>query len=242
MSFESFPREPIELPGLVSLRLNLISADLHIATDSHDLANPQLTLEGDDEAFKYSYRDGRFTLNENSGSSHNITFIPAGGSRSLFKGGGDFSNVVLPGGAIRINGKEIISPSPGITMSTRRRALLFLPTSYAASHDINSMNGGVELDSLSAKSLSITSLAGSIAVLNSTIDSIIIKTVSGNVKIAGTKSRADVFANTMSGNIEISDSDAPAWRLNTELGSIATANTIGKIDTNSAIGRTQVSD
>lgn len=241
MAAES-PKSPIELPGLVTSRLGLLSADVQVGTGSPDLVHPQLLLEGGDDAFEHSFRDGRLNLDEKSDGNGNVTVVSTGGGQSsVFIGGGNFSGIIVSGGSVRVNGREVFGDSESIVSAARRRASLLLPPGHLASHDIDSAAGDIELEGLTARVLKVASQSGDIAVRGVTTESVTLNTMSGDVEIEDTRSETPVSAKTMSGDIDVSGSEAPSWRLNTMSGDVKVRSTSGEVDAKSMSGRTRVS-
>ena len=95
----------------------------------------------------------------------------------------------------------------------KRKVSLLLPLDHPASHRIDTRSGDVELEKLTAKVLRVASRSGSVAIMGAEAESIELSSRSGSVEIEDTKSKNPVFAKSRSGNVDVSNSEAPSWRL-----------------------------
>lgn len=241
MSVEN-PRMPIELPELTSTQFGVTMADVSVSTGGADLMHPQLTLEGEDDAFQHTFVDGMLDVREkDSGANVVISNRGRGGSYSSISIGGISGGLIIGGGSVRINGVEISgTDNISIGSAAHRRAALLLPPNHAASHRIDTASGDVELDTLTAKVIRIASKSGDIVVRSSQVDNLTLKTMSGDVEIEDTQSPNDVSAETMSGDVDVSGSHAPSWRLSTMSGDVKVKATTGTVDASSKSGRTRI--
>ncbi len=244
MSTENL-HDPIELPELTSTSFGMNMADVNVGVGDPELVHPMLTLEGEQDAFTHTFEDGRLDVREKDQGGTTVTNIGGrGGSFStIVSGGGSVGNIVIGGGTVRINGVEVTS-SDSITIGSdaRRRASLLLPPNHpAASHNVDTLAGNVELDNVTASVLRIASQSGDIAVRAAVADNIELKTISGDVDVEETKSPNSVSAKSMSGDIDVSNSEAPSWRLSTMSGNVKVKSTTGEVDASSMSGRTRVS-
>jgi hypothetical protein len=229
----------IELPELTSTNFDLASADVQIATGEASLVYPQLTLEGEDDAFEHSFEKGCLTVDEKPTSGTVVTNI-VGGRVSGSVVIGSFNNVSISGGSIRVNGMDIQIGDSASYSSARRRALLLLPQGYSASHHIDTMSGDIDLEGLTARVLRVYSKSGDIALRISEVQTVILKTMSGDLEIEDTKSLNPVAATSMSGDIDVLGGEAPSWQLSTMSGDVTVKGTMGKVDASTMSGRTRV--
>jgi hypothetical protein len=253
MTAETSHQLPIELPGLIDSRVDLFSGDFFIGTGRSDSANSQLILEGDEDAFEHTFNNGKLTLNEKSSGDGNITLISGGGSSSIFIGN-------VTGSSIIVNGRDVLAGDRTNISGTPRKATLLLPTGHQGSHYIKTISGDVELESLVAKELrivttsgdidiegltarelKIVSTSGEIAINGAQSESIEMKTTSGDIDIDEMKSQKGVSAKTISGNVDLTDSEAPSWELGTVSGNIKVKATQGKVNAKSVSGRVKIS-
>jgi hypothetical protein len=240
MATES-PLFSINLPELTLSRFGMLSADVHVSTGDADLVHPQLTLEGDEDAFDHSFNDGRLNVREKADHGTIVTHVGASG-RSVVIGNGNFNGVVVSGGSVRVDGVDILVGGGSASVhSARRRASLILPPGHPASYDIDTKSGDVDLESLTARALKVATMSGDIALRGSEVSTVMLNSMSGDVEVEDTKSETSVSVKTMSGDIDVTDSEAPSWRLTTMSGDIKAKATKGEVDASSMSGRTRVS-
>ncbi len=253
--------QTVDLPGLKSSEIDLMSADVRIGQAESGTEHPQLLLEGGSDAFKHSFNDGHLTVQE--GGESDITID---GDSTVVISGVDKSRINIQGGRIRAGGVVIgsnissrgsvqignVQVSSGkdgtrvvlggdINESARQRATLLLPEGHMASHNISTQSGDIDLENLTARILKIATQSGDLALQSVGVESISAETQGGDVDMEGVKSSSTVKAKTMAGNVTLRDSSAPAWNLETMSGNIRAKSVEGELDTSTMSGRTRVS-
>lgn len=223
MSAEN-PRSPIELPELTSARFGLNSAALHVSTSS-ELTHPQLHLDGEDSAFDHTFTDGCLDVRENSVNNSTV--------------------VMRTGNQIRFNGMDV-HIGDNIFMSTSgagpgRKASLLLPEGHPVSYDIDSTDGDVELEGLTARALKVVTQSGYIALMDLQAETVDLSAESKDVEIENTIASGAVTVEVESGSIHVEDSEAPSWDLKTESGNVRVRATRGAVAASSQTGRTRIS-
>ena len=231
--------QPIVLPELVQTEFELAAADLFVQTGEQGLAHPQLVLEGEEDAFTHSYKDGVLHVKENM-QNGSIFEFGTRGSRFYASIPSSVNRIRIVGGSVSINGVEITGDGVSVGSAAPRRASLLLPAGISVSHDIDTMSGDIELAALSARVVYVASKSGSILVRNTEAGDINLKTMSGAIDLEAVRSSAPVRAESMSGSIAVGQSVAPSWRLKTMSGNVTARSTEGRVDASTMSGRTRV--
>jgi hypothetical protein len=240
--------QPIELPGLTQSQIDTVAADVEVKAGAPDLTHPQLHLEGDKDAFTHSFENGRLSLKENVDSS---TTVISGSGINVVSGRRIISGATISsisGGSIQISGGDIFV-GPGTTINiggdiqgaARRRASLLLPPEHKADHDVSTISGDIELESLTAKVLKVASRSGNLALQGARADVVTLKTVSGDVELNEVAATNPVSAESVSGDVDVRGGSAPSWRLRTISGNVTARGAQGEVDTSTVSGRTRVS-